>query len=226
MGGKSPKKILPSDKYSAKANDTADVVNEFMKEAYEILNKESINKKRKKPANFLLIRGPGSFKTVETFEKRFGLKSCSVSNSGIVQGVSRYLGIDVIPAGDYSDVEKDLRKKTAIAVNALDKYDFVMMHINGADTFSHDKDQKGKVRFIEKIDNEVFSEVIKLRHVNIAVISDHETSSRSGEHSFGPVPFLIYNGEESDGIDKFDENHCKKGFRAANPMMKIMQECE
>jgi len=223
IGRKKPQKIVALGK-DAKAVKTADVLNAFLKRSQDILSSDPINKKRRNPANFILIRGPGSYKRAESFKERYGMRACSVSNSGIIQGISRYLGIDVIPAGGYSDIEEDLSEKTDIAINALERYDFVLMHINGADVFSHDKNFKGKIKFIEKIDNEVFSKIIKLRHIKIAVISDHKTSSATGEHSFGPVPFLIYSGEDVDGIEKFDEKGCRGGFVAANPMHKILQE--
>ncbi|MBI5061042.1 MAG: 2,3-bisphosphoglycerate-independent phosphoglycerate mutase [Candidatus Aenigmarchaeota archaeon] len=217
-GKNKPDKIVPLSKNARK---TAYILNIFLKRSHDILNKDSINKKRK-PANYILIRGAGRFKKAMPFKSRYGMKACSVSNSGIVQGISRYLGIDVINAREYSDVESNLAAKTDIAVRSLERYDFVLIHINGADVFAHNKDLKGKVKFIERIDSEVFSRISYMRNIKIVVTSDHETSSKTGEHVFGPVPFLFYNGEDYNDIKNFDESSCGKGSIIMNPMDKIM----
>ncbi len=218
-GGKKPA-AAKALKSTAQARKTAAVLNDFLHMSHEILNRDSINKKRKRPANFVLVRGAGSFRGVDSFRERYGLNACSVSNSGIMHGISRYLGIRAIRAGGYLDIEKNLAEKASIAINALGRYDFVLLHINGADTFAHDRNLKGKTAFIEKTDREVFSRAAALRDTNVVVTSDHETSSKSGEHVFGPVPFLFYNGEESSSIKKFDERRCRHIVRS--PMKKIL----
>ena len=216
--GSRAQKIMPLDKKSRK---TADILNRYAELSSGILSKHTVNKKRKVPANFILLRAAGSQKKAETFRKRFKLAACSISGVNIIRGTSKYLGIDVIDA-PLTQLENDLASRTKKAVDALEKYDFVILHINGCDTNAHNRDFSGKVRFIEKIDREVFSHLLKLRHINIGVISDHITDSRSGEHVFGPVPFLLYSADEENESEGFDEKTCANGFVTDNPMKKIM----
>lgn len=216
--GPAVKKIRP---LSSKARKTADVLNEFAKRSHALLSPHPANKKRKVPANFILLRSAGSYQKAESFRKKYGLHACSVSGVNIIRGTSMYLGIDVIDA-PLSQLEDDLHARAEKAVDALEKYDFVVLHINGADTYAHNKDFSGKVRYIEKIDREVFSQLLRLRSVSIAVISDHITNSRSGEHVFGPVPFLVYSpDEDGDGTARFDEKSCRS-FVTDSPMKKIL----
>ncbi len=201
------------------AKKTADVLNKYVDKSNLILSSHAVNKKRRVPANFLLLRSAGSTKKVISFAKKFRMRACSISGVNIIRGTSRFLGIDVIPA-PMTQVENDLVQRAKKAVDALEKYDFVILHINGADTFSHDRNFSGKVKFIEKVDKEVFSQITKLRHINIGIVSDHITDSRTGEHVFGQVPFLIYAADEDNESKGFAEN-CR-GFVTDSPMKKIM----
>ncbi len=213
-------KISPKN---PKGRKTARILNELTKRTNELLSKHPVNKKRKFPANIVVLRAAGSKQKVTSFQKKYRMKGAVISGVNILLGISRYVGIDILPSPP-TQLETDLPFRVKKAVNALERYDFVILHINGADTNAHNKNFPGKVKFLEKVDREVFSQIVKLSHINIAVISDHETDSRTGEHSFGPVPFLIYDCDDESGEfnHKFDEFHCKKGFIADNPMKKIM----
>lgn len=214
--GKSVKKIRPLDK---RAGKTAGVLNRYAELSSALLASHATNKRRRIPANFILLRSAGSHKKADSFRKKFRMHACSLSGVNIVRGTSKYLGIDVIHA-PLSQLEKDLLARAKRAIDALERYDFVILHINGADTLAHNRDFLGKVKYIEKIDREVFSQLVKLRHINIAVISDHVTDSRTGEHVFGPVPFLVYLTEEEHEGSSFNEN-CRD-FITDSPMAKIL----
>ncbi|MFA4820127.1 MAG: hypothetical protein WC613_04175 [Candidatus Aenigmatarchaeota archaeon] len=217
--GKKTRPIRPLDH---RARKTADILNEFAKDVYEILSNHPVNKKRKVPANYIILRGVGSRQKVRNFNKKYGVKACSISGVNIIRGTSRYLGISIIDM-PLSQLENDLHLRARKAIDALDRYNFVILHINGADTYAHDKNFAAKVKFLEKVDAEVFSHITKLRSINIAVISDHITNSKTGEHIFGPVPFLIYSPEEDTEEEyKFDEKNCQGSFVSDNPMKKIL----
>ena len=212
-----PEKIFAAEKGAQK---TSDVLNEFVERSGKLLASHPVNKRRKLPANFLLLRSAGSEQKVESFFKKYGMKACAISGVPIVIGICRYLGIDVIDTPP-SQLEGDLFVRTHKAIDALEKYDVVLLHINGADIYAHDRDFEGKVSYLERIDAEVFSQITKLRHINIAVISDHITYSVTGDHEFGPVPFLVYGCEEEADGSRFDEKN-SSDFHTDNPMKKIM----
>ena len=213
-----PEKIRAVQKGAEK---TAAVLNEFVDKAAQLLASHPVNARRKMPANFLLLRSAGTQQKVESFRKKYGMNACAITTVPIVVGICRYVGIDLIDAPG-SQIEGDLFVRVRKAIDALEKYDVVILHINGADTYAHDKDFVSKVKYIERIDSEVFSQLTKLRHINMAVISDHITSSATGEHEFGPVPFLVYGCDEDHEGGRFDEKSCRDSFQTDNPMKKIM----
>ncbi len=217
--GEKPSKIYPQSK---EAERTAEILNIYIEKSHKILKENKINKKRKLPANFILVRSAGSMQKVINFKKAYGLKACSISSVGIIKGISKYLGLDIFYYNE-NELETNIEEKTLKAIEALKKYDFVLLHINGADTYSHEKKYKEKVKYIEKIDSELFSYLYELKNIIIAVIGDHETSSKTGEHKFGIVPFLLYSPDNIiERKTNFSEDN--KDFITENPMGKIMAE--
>jgi 2,3-bisphosphoglycerate-independent phosphoglycerate mutase len=209
------REIKGNDKPSMK---TATVLNEFSRRAFEILDKEPINRKRKNPANFILMRGASRKKMIKSFGKKYGFHACSISGVGIIRGISKYLKIDVVEArGATGHLNTNLTSKLKTALKAAKKYDFVMLHINGCDEAGHDRNFNAKKRFIEKIDRLIIAKLVK-NGFNMAITSDHQTSVFSGTHEFGSVPFLIHASEKniSNSIKNFSEASCKKGFFSKN----------
>lgn len=212
-GAKSPK-ITANDK-SKSAKFTADVLNEFLEKAYEILNKHPLNKKRQKqgllPANYLLVRGAGQFKKTLSFKKKYNLKSCCVAGGGLYKGVAKIIGMDLIDVkGATGMANTNLKAKFSAVKKVFKKYDFVFCHIKATDTFSHDGDFMGKKQFIEKIDKNI-KPILGLKDVLIVVTGDHSTCCDIKGHCMEPIPVLMSGGKRKDPINKFSEKSCKKG---------------
>jgi 2,3-bisphosphoglycerate-independent phosphoglycerate mutase len=199
---------------------TASVLNKFVSKSNRILSAERLNSERKPPANILLLRGFGRKKKVETFRERYGMNSCCVAGIPIVKGVASFLGMDIITvhgATGYPDT--DLRAKFRETFEALQKYDFVLLHINGTDILSHDARRGEKAEFIGRIDREL-GEILKktdMKETVVIITSDHRTASgkdfQGYRHTKDPVPVLVSgNGIRPDRIGKFDEVSCAGGF--------------
>ena len=94
---KAPKKVKALDR---DAEFTAEILNEYLEKAHEILSNHRINKLRKKKnlpeANYLLLRGAGKFKKVESFKKRYGLKACCIAGAGLYKGFGRFVGMNLV----------------------------------------------------------------------------------------------------------------------------------
>lgn len=217
---KKAEKIKALDKKSQKL---AEILNKYNQLSGKILSESKTNKIRKIAVNWVLLRAAGTPKNVKSFRKSFGYNACSISNVGIIKGVSKYLGIDIINTHEPDeDCEKDMTKKTRTAINSFDRYDFVILHINGADICAHDRNFRKKVEFLEKVDREVFSQAVSMKDIIIAVVCDHATSSKTGEHFFGPVPFMIYSPYHDDIVPgRYNEKECI-GFVTDSPMKKII----
>lgn len=226
--GENPMRIRPLSKSAEK---TALILNEFSERANKILNSHEINKKRKIPANYILLRGAGKMKRVKPLRKKFKLNACSITGHVVIKGISRYLKIDNINvAGANADLNTNLAAKASAVLQALRRYNFVLLHINGCDKAGHDKNFRLKKQFIEKVDRVVFSKLKKIENINIIVTSDHRTPVSTGEHEFGSVPILFYSSKKnlSNRIKKFDEVSCSKGIKIENVMisaLKLFEDC-
>lgn len=229
-GKKLSDKIIPNDPLKtgvplpqvgareSQAKFTASVLNKFSSRVFKALSKEPENKKRKLPANIILIRNIGGKKDVGGFQKRFKLKGCCIAGIPIAKGVARFLGMDVIEVeGANGMPDTNLDGKFEAVRGALKKYDFIFLHINGTDILSHDAKPLEKKNFIERVDKGVGK--LKVSKDMVFIITcDHRTASdpkfRKYRHTPDPVPFLISgNGIKPNRVERFDENSCRYGLK-------------
>jgi 2,3-bisphosphoglycerate-independent phosphoglycerate mutase len=195
---------------------TATALNKFSKETYRILKEHPENKYRKFPANYILLRDASVYKHVKPFKEKFGLNAACVAASPVIKGIARAMEIQVENvSGATADLKTDLRAKVMKAIELLSTNDFVILHILGCDITSHEKNPKLGSVFLEKIDREVFGRI--LEYVNfdkttLVLASDHPTSSKTGTHMKGKMPFLIYTrGLKPNSVQKLDEISCREG---------------
>ncbi|MCX8200056.1 MAG: 2,3-bisphosphoglycerate-independent phosphoglycerate mutase [Candidatus Micrarchaeota archaeon] len=192
-------------------NALARAIKKYTLKAHEILSKSSINRKRKLPANALLLRGAGTYNEVEPFEKRFGMKACCVAGAALYKGIARYLGMHVCHvAGATGTYSTDLEAKARAASAHLKEYDFVYLHVKAMDNAGHDGNVKMRIEMIRKIDK--MAGMLGKEDAILVVTGDHSTPPTKREHSFEPVPILISNvAARSYGMKKFCEVSCAQG---------------
>ncbi len=212
----SVKQITPK---TPNAKITASALNKFLRKAKKILEEDPINKERKTPANTIIIRSAGHKTMTESFEERFGKKGCVIAAHDTLQGIAKFLGMDFIkPAGATGKQDTDLDAKTNAVLEALKKYDFILLHVNAFDQLSHDRKRDEKTDFIEKFDKAVVQRLldnVDLNNAKIAVTSDHFSISldakKGYEHSTDPVPFVVCGaGIKASKSKKFDEANAEK----------------
>ena len=203
------KNIIPLDK-SKEAKFTADVLNKYLEKTNQILEKHGLNKKRKLPANYLLVRGAGMMEKIPSFKKRYNLKAACIAGGALYKGVAKILGMDLIKVRRATGfASTNLKGKILASKSALKKYNFIFLHIKATDTFSHDGDFQGKKKFIEKIDKEIKT-LFELKNILIVITADHSTCCSNKDHCIEPVPILIF-GNGKDNVRQFSENACEKG---------------
>jgi 2,3-bisphosphoglycerate-independent phosphoglycerate mutase len=122
-------------------------------------------------------------------------KSCScVCNAEIVKGIAKAMEIDLVELKNSTgDTDTDLYEKAHAVLRETKTHDVVIAHINGTDEVSHRKDTLGKIKFIEKIDQEFLGEIYNNidKNTNIIIVSDHQTSSITGKHEKGFVDVVM-----------------------------------
>ena len=214
-------------KNTKEAKFTAEVLNQFLEKSFDILKNHPLNKKRKLPANCILLRGAGKYKKIPGFYEKYGLKACCIAGGTLYKGIGKFLGMDLIESRKFTGLPKtDLKEKFSVAKKSLDKYDFVFCHIKAADNFAEDGDFQGKKDFIEQIDKKL-KNLLDLKNVLIAVTGDHSTCSLLKRHCLEPLPVLVYNDKiKPDIVKEFSEKACEKGglgkIKQINLMKKIM----
>ncbi|TET11046.1 2,3-bisphosphoglycerate-independent phosphoglycerate mutase, partial [Candidatus Aerophobetes bacterium] len=191
------------------AKRTARIVNKVVKESKAILSSHPLNKKReeegKLPANIILTRGAGIYEKVESLEDRYGFSSCCIAGSALYKGVAKYVGMEVPHVeGATGRLDTDIEAKAEAAREALRKFDFVFVHVKGADNASHDGNLEGKLLMVEKVNR--LAEILSKEDAYLIITADHSTPLSIRRHSSDPVPVLIYgDGTRRDKVQSFDE---------------------
>jgi len=195
---------------------TVKILNNFLEKAKAILENHPINKERIKkgelPANYILLRGAGKLKKIQSFKLKYGKKACVIAGGTLYKGIGQYLGMKEIKVkGANGMFNTNLKGKFLAAKKALSKFDFIFLHIKAADNLAEDGNFLGKKEFLEKIDKEI-KNLFPLENTILVITGDHNTSCQLKSHSPGLVPFLIFDSERKfEGKEKFSEKNCQKG---------------
>lgn len=200
------------------AKEIAEIVNEFMQKAHEVLENHPLNSEREKKglpkANAILLRGAGVMKEIPGFYKKYGLRLAVVSATALIKGVGKIVGGDVFtPQGATGNKKTDLKAKIEKSLELLEKYDVVLLHIKAPDEIGHDRDFEGKVEFIERLDPHL-SRIFELDFSKncFIVTSDHSTPISVGEHTADPVVVsILHEGVRVDDVSRFTEFEAPKG---------------
>lgn len=129
---------------------------------------------------------------IKSFENIYSKNAGFVGFTEIAVGIAKSMKMHtVIPENTTGDIDTNLKNKVTEANKMLQKHNVCFVHINGCDEISHRKNPIDKVNFIEKIDNEFFGEFLKGNdNLKILAFSDHITSSKTGMHQNGLVPYV------------------------------------
>lgn len=187
---------------------SANIVNEFIEKAYEILNKHPINEERKKrgllPANYLFVRGAG----IEPPKLKIYKKWISIAYMPLEIGFSKLSGMKVFSfdypklkdLDAYANLHNGLEKACDFSIKVLKKnyksIDYAYIHLKEIDIPGHDNKPFEKKSMLEYIDKTLFkflSGFAPQNKIKIVVTADHSTPCNLRNHSADPVPVLFYN---------------------------------
>lgn len=120
-----------------------------------------------------------------------------VTGVDLVRGIGTSLGMEVPRvAGATGDVDADFAAKARAAAALLNTHRAVVLHLDAPDMAAHRRDPEAKRAVLERIDREVFG-TLPQAPLRVVVACDHGTSSASGRHLEGPVPFLAAAWDET-----------------------------
>ena len=202
----------PSTADDAGSAKTARILNEFVRRSYQILNDSPVNQHRRAeglpPANIVLPRGIGVSPHLKPFDEARGVKSACIVEVGLVKGIGRYLGMDVIDVpGSTASLDTDTEAIGRAVIEANRNHDFILCNVKGPDVAGHDGNAHGKIAIIEKIDRMV-DQILQATNGDlvIAVTGDHSTPVTVGDHTGEPCPILFWGrGVRPDSCTAFGE---------------------
>jgi 2,3-bisphosphoglycerate-independent phosphoglycerate mutase len=187
-----PKPLTPE------AEHTAQIVKQFIEKAGEVLANDQ-------PANMVLMRGFTQKPDWPDFSDTFGIKAAAIAAYPMYRGVSRLVGMDILETGETLEDEI-----TTLETHWND-YDFFYFHIKKIDSAGEDGDYNRKVTLIEEADT-VIPRIMKLNPDVVVVTGDHSTPSVMKNHSWHPVPVLLWSKYcRNDTVNRFGERACLAG---------------
>jgi 2,3-bisphosphoglycerate-independent phosphoglycerate mutase len=200
----------------------AELLISLMEAAGPVLANHPVNLNRiaagKRPANAIWLWGQGPAPTMPSFAEKYMLEGAMISAVDLLKGIGRYAGLEVIDvAGATGNIDTNYEGKVEAALQALERLDFVYLHIEAPDEAGHEGDTALKVKSIELFDEKVVGPVIKGLEESgqdwrVLLLPDHATPISIKTHSRDPVPFTIAGtGVQPDGVERFDETAARQG---------------
>ncbi|MCP4654695.1 MAG: 2,3-bisphosphoglycerate-independent phosphoglycerate mutase [bacterium] len=225
------RRVDPTEK-NPEAERTAEVLNSFHLKSHEILTDHPHNRRRTDqgllPANFLLLRGAGTYRELPSFQERYGLSACCIAGGGLYKGIGAILGMKVIDVPGATGLpDTDVEAKFQTAVTKLPDFDFIFVHVKAADSLAEDGNYDGKKSFIEKIDRASRLFLDLPPDVLLVMTADHSTPCGLRQHSADPVPILFCgHGVRKDNVTTFGERACATGGLGLITGLDVMPEVE
>jgi 2,3-bisphosphoglycerate-independent phosphoglycerate mutase len=126
-------------------------------------------------------------------------------------GIAKVVGMDTeVFQADRSLVGYSQRARRAVEL--MNRYDLVYVHLKGPDEFGHDGDFEGKRKSIEDIDAGFFAGLAAAESKLLCVTADHSTPCVAKGHTDDPVPILITGPTITpNGSLRFTESYARKG---------------
>jgi len=192
------KEPLEPEAKSAKAEKTAELVFEFIRQAREKLSDQN-------PANMVLLRGFSKRPDWPSMKEIFKLNAAAIATYPMYRGVAKLVGMEALKTGKTVEEEfETLEKKWK-------DYDYFYLHIKSTDSAGEDGDFQRKVRVIEEADKQI-PRILDLVPDVLIVTGDHSTPSFIGSHSWHPVPVIVWSKFcLSDKVNSFGERACMTG---------------
>ena len=204
--------------------ETADLINEMILKSQDLLARHPFNQERarrgERQANSIWPWSGGYRPSMETLMQQYPqVKSGTVISAvDLIRGIGHYAGLKIVEVeGATGLANTNYEGKAQAAIEALEKDDFVFVHVEASDEAGHDGDLELKLKTIEYLDQRLITPIFNKvetwdEPVCIAVLPDHLTPVEQRIHVGQPVPFLIwYRGIEPDEVQQYDEVSCVSG---------------
>ena len=211
----------------------SDVLVELMESSVEQFRNHPVNADRVKngqlAATNVWLWGLGRAPSLEPFANAYGPRGAMITAVDLLRGLAALIGwdrIEVPGATGYTDT--DYAAKGRYAVDALERYDLVCVHVEAPDEASHEGDATGKVQAIEQIDRHVVGPLAEALQSHdqwrIMVSPDHPTFLSTKTHTHGDVPVVLAGVDiEPDQFSSYGDGNAAASELAFDEGWRAMQ---
>lgn len=218
--GEKVSKNLPKGK-------NAELLNKLIAQSAQLFKNHPINHVRsdlgENPVSSIWLWGQGQKAHLEKFEARYGKTGAVITAVDLVRGLAKLIGFDLIEVeGATGYLDTNFAGKGEAAVEAMDKYDVVLVHIEAPDEAGHAGNPEQKKKAIELIDKfivgPVYQAVQHYEAFRILVMPDHPTPVEERCHLGEPVPFAMAGTGIKGVLHKpfCEKNSFEAGFEIGN----------
>lgn len=185
-----------------------------MEKSRHVFDHHPVNMARKKAGKRMATRiwpwSGGHKPAFPLFSRKYGKKGGIISAVDLLQGIGRCAGMEVIRVpGATGFLDTDYDAKARYALTAMERLDFLYLHIEAPDEAGHMGSIEEKVTAIERVDD-VVGMILENFEGVVAVLPDHPTPIRVKTHTRDPVPFAV-KGKGTDSILEFSEKAARSG---------------
>jgi 2,3-bisphosphoglycerate-independent phosphoglycerate mutase len=148
-------------------------------------------------ANSIWLWGQGGKPSLPSFREKYGVSGALVSAVDLTKGLGIYAGLEILEVpGVTGYLDTNYVGKAEHSLEALERVDFVYIHVEAPDEAGHGGNVADKVKAIEDFDALVVGTVLRglkgFDEYRVLVLPDHPTPIEVRTHTADPVPFVLY----------------------------------
>ena len=199
------------ESYLPKGDDAA-LLRDLMEKSKPLFASHPVNRARIKagdaPATQCWLWGHGSRPELPAFKDTYGLSGSLISAVDLLRSLGLYLGLEVLNVpGITGYIDTDYAAKGRYAIAALEKDDFIFVHVEAPDECGHQGHAANKVAAWERIDSDIIGPILNSRfaqagELRMLVCPDHPTPVALKTHANDPAPFVAWGpGIAANGLE-------------------------
>jgi 2,3-bisphosphoglycerate-independent phosphoglycerate mutase len=161
-----------------------------------------------------------------SIKQAYGISAAMTSGVDLLRGLAKMAEMEILEIEGVSDgLDNDYAAQINGALDALERNDMAVIHIEAPDEAAHGGSVDEKVEAIERIDELVVSRIIDRGKddIRLLVAPDHPTPIELRTHASEPVPFMLWGkGLINNGAAAFSEPEAVKTSLNIDPGYNIM----
>ncbi|MFC1927148.1 cofactor-independent phosphoglycerate mutase [Chloroflexota bacterium] len=214
----------------------SELLRELMARSELVLRDHPVNAERRArgdiPATMIwLFWSSGKIPAMPAFREVYGLDAAVISGVDIVKGLAQMTGLAVLDVpGVTGDMNNDYVSQAVGTLEALQKYDMVVVHVEATDEAAHAGLIKDKIEGIQQVDEQIVSRLRSWDEddLRVLILPDHATPVEAQTHVADDVPFVLWGpGFKPGGAKRFTEAEAKDTGvfveRGHNIMRRLME---